>query len=145
MLIWLRVAKKNLCPLMQTISVPITPTVWPSYVKGSVFLAQLGYIIGNDNLDKTMKRYYDTWKFKHPNDNDFRRIAEKVSSIHLGWYLDYWKNTTHFIDYALDTVVPEGGSTLVTMKRIGKMPMPVDVLVTYKDGSKKSGIMLLWV
>ncbi len=109
-----------------------------SYTKGSVFLAQLGYIIGEKNLDKTMKRYYSTWKFKHPNDNDFKRIAEKISGIHLGWYLDYWKNTTHSIDYAVESVVPnDKNSVLVTMKRIGKMPMPIDVLVTYKDGKKQ--------
>ncbi|MDX1721054.1 MAG: M1 family metallopeptidase, partial [Salegentibacter mishustinae] len=41
-----------------------------AYSKGAVFLAQLGYIIGKDNLDKTLKRYYDEWKFKHPTPND---------------------------------------------------------------------------
>ena len=37
-----------------------------AYSKGSVFLSQLGYIIGKENLDKTLKRYYEEFKFKHP-------------------------------------------------------------------------------
>ncbi|MFM2368046.1 MAG: hypothetical protein RL619_342, partial [Bacteroidota bacterium] len=37
-----------------------------SYVKGSIFLSQLGYVIGQDNLAKTIKKYYQDFKFKHP-------------------------------------------------------------------------------
>ena len=50
-----------------------------SYSKGAVFLSQLGYIIGEKNLSKTIKRYYEEFKFKHPTPNDFKRVAEKVS------------------------------------------------------------------
>ncbi|HEU4789131.1 MAG TPA: M1 family metallopeptidase, partial [Flavobacterium sp.] len=38
-----------------------------SYVKGSIFLSQLVYVIGQDNLDKTLKKYYQDFKFKHPS------------------------------------------------------------------------------
>ncbi len=44
-------------------------------------MAQLGYIIGQENLDKTLNRYYDEWAFKHPTPNDFIRVAEKVSGL----------------------------------------------------------------
>ena len=37
-----------------------------AYTKGRVFLHQLGYIIGQENLDKTLLRYFNVWKFKHP-------------------------------------------------------------------------------
>ncbi|MDX1783390.1 MAG: M1 family metallopeptidase, partial [Aequorivita vladivostokensis] len=50
-----------------------------AYSKGSVFLTQLGYVIGPENLSKTLKRYYSDFKFKHPTPNDFIRTAEKVS------------------------------------------------------------------
>ena len=33
-----------------------------SYSKGSVFMAQLGYIIGEESLKKTIKRYYEDFK-----------------------------------------------------------------------------------
>ena len=59
-----------------------------AYSKGSVFLSQLGYIIGKENLNKTLKRYYEEFKFKHPTPNDFKRVAEKVSDLELEWYLN---------------------------------------------------------
>ena len=106
-----------------------------AYNKVAVFLGQLGYIIGTENLFKTLQIYYDEYKFKHPVPNDVRRIAERVSGIQLRWYLTDWTQTTNTIDYAIESVVPEKSITQINLKRIGLMPMPLDVLVKYKDGS----------
>jgi len=83
-----------------------------SYSKGAVFLAQLGYIVSDSVLDKILLSYYNTWRFKHPNPNDFIRIAEKDINL-------------------------VAGKAMVNLRRVGKMPMPVDVLVTYKDGTQE--------
>jgi len=106
-----------------------------AYSKGAIFMAQLGYVIGKENLDKTIKRYYSEWKFKHPTPNDFIRIAEKVSRAELDWYLMDWTQTTNTIDYGVKDVTTEGNTTTVSLERIGLMPMPLDVNVTYEDGS----------
>ncbi|MAO34368.1 MAG: peptidase M1 [Zunongwangia sp.] len=108
-----------------------------AYSKGAVFLAQLGYIIGQENLAKTLNRYYDEWKFKHPTPNDFIRVAEKVSGAELHWYLTDWTETTNQIDYAINSVEEAENGTKVTLERKGLMPMPVEVTVTLNDGSKK--------
>ena len=104
-----------------------------SYVKGQIFLSQLGYIIGEANLDKTLKKYFKDFKFKHPNPNDIKRTAEKVSGIQLGWYLNEWIETTHTIDYAVKSV----SNNKITLNRIGQMPMPVDIKVTYSDDTSE--------
>ncbi len=108
-----------------------------AYTKGSVFLSQLGYIIGEENLKKTLKRYYHDWKFKHPTPNDFLRVAEKVSGAELDWYLMDWAQTTNTIDYGIKNVAENNGKTTVTLERIGNMPMPLDIKVTYGDGSSE--------
>ncbi len=108
-----------------------------AYGKGAVFLAQLGYITGEAALDKILLEYYSQWHFKHPNPNDFIRIAEKISGMELQWYKEYWIYTTKTIDYAVGDINVADGKSFVTLKRLGYMPMPVDVLVTYKDGSKE--------
>lgn len=108
-----------------------------AYSKGAVFLAQLGYIIGQDKLIATLKRYFDDFKFKHPTPNDFIRSAEKVSGMELEWYLTDWTQTTNTIDYAVESVEAAGNKTAITLKRIGLMPMPMDVLVVFKDDSQK--------
>ena len=106
-----------------------------SYTKGAIFLMQLSYIIGEDNLYKGLRRYYNQWKFKHPNEHDFIRIMEKVSGIELDWYLDYWIKTIHQIDYSV--VVRDNDSKYlgIIISRIGKMPMPIEIEIQYDDFS----------
>ena len=108
-----------------------------AYSKGEVFMEQLGYIVGAAVRDKILLEYYKQWRFKHPNANDFIRIAEKVSDMKLDWYKEYWINSTKTIDYKIDSLWEEGGITKVRIKRIGLMPMPVDLQLTFKDGSKE--------
>ncbi len=108
-----------------------------AYNKGAVFLGQLGYIIGTDNLYKTLQTYYNEFKFKHPVPNDIRRIAERVSGIQLRWYLTDWTQTTNTIDYAIVGVTAKENSSQINLERKGLMPMPLDVLVKYKDGTQE--------
>ncbi|MDE3236936.1 MAG: M1 family metallopeptidase [Bacteroidota bacterium] len=108
-----------------------------AYSKGAVFLAQLGYIVGDSVRNKILLEYYKEWRFKHPNANDFIRVAEKVSGLELQWYKEYWVYTTKTIDYAVGDINVVDGKTQITLKRLGKMPMPVDVLMTFKDGTKE--------
>lgn len=108
-----------------------------AYSKGALFLTQLGYIIGPENLSKTLKRFYSDFKFTHPTPNDFIRTAEKVSGFELDWYLTDWTKTTNTIDYGIKEVETEGKKTKVTLERIGLMPMPIDLYVTYEDGSQE--------
>ncbi len=108
-----------------------------AYVKGSAFLQQLNYIEGDAVFKKAMLAYFDTWKFKHPNVNDVMRIHEKTSGLELDWFKEYFVNTTHTIDYGIESVSENGKKTQVTLKKIGIMPMPLDIVVTYKNGSKE--------
>jgi hypothetical protein len=108
-----------------------------AYSKGAVFLAQLEYIIGKENVAKTLNRYYDEWAFKHPTPNDFIRVAEKVSGAELDWYLMDWTQTTNQIDESIKEVTPGMDGTKLTLESIGLMPMPIDLDVTYEDGTKE--------
>ena len=104
-----------------------------AYSKGAVFIAQLGYIIGKDNLDKTIKKYFKDFSFKHPKPMDFVRTAERITDLELDWYMIDFGQTTNKIDYGVKSV--EGKS--ITLERIGLMPMPIDLSVTYTDGSSE--------
>jgi aminopeptidase N len=106
-----------------------------SYYKGAVFLRQLGYIVGEKNLDKILLEYYRQWRFKHPNANDFIRVAEKTSGFQLQWYKEYMVNTVKTINYTIDSLWEEGGVSKIRLRRIGQMPMPIDLQLTFKDGS----------
>ena len=109
-----------------------------AYSKGSIFLSQLGYVIGNENLMKTIRRYYKEYAFKHPTPTDFIRIAEKVSGTQLEWYLNDWSRTTNTIDYGIKDVIAKDNKTSITLQRIGRMPMPIDLYVEYTDGTAET-------
>jgi len=107
-----------------------------SYSKGEIFLEQLGYITGAKTRDGILLQYYREWHMKHPNANDFVRVAEKVSNMKLDWYKEYWINTTKTIDYGIDSVWQEGNKTKIRLINHGKMPMPIDLQLTFKNGKK---------
>ena len=109
-----------------------------AYSKGSIFLAQLGYVIGQDKLMQTLRKYYEDFKFKHPTPNDFIRTAEKVTDMELDWYLMDWTQTTNTIDYGIKEVVADGDQTRIVMERIGLMPMPLDILLVDSEGNQET-------
>jgi aminopeptidase N len=107
------------------------------YDKGAVLLEQLGYITGAETRDRILLEYFREWKFHHPGVNDFFRVAEKVSGLKLDWYRSYFVNSTKTIDYGIDSLWQENNNLKIRLKNNGKMPMPVDVMLTFKDGSRE--------
>ena len=106
-----------------------------AYYKGLLFLTQLDYLMGNEALQKTLKRYYNEYAFKNPTPNDFIRIAEKVSGMQLQWFLNEFMETDHTADYAISKVEGKDNKTEVTLKRVGRLPLSIDLWVTDKAGN----------
>ena len=114
-----------------------------AYSKGATLLGILGYVIGDSVRDAVLLNYYNTWKFKHPNANDFFRVAEKTSGLQLQWLKEYWVNSTKTIDYGLNDIQAGNNTAIISIQRLGKLPMPIEVLITYKDGTTELHYMPL--
>jgi hypothetical protein len=116
------------------------------YNKGETYLYQLKGFLGDELFYKTMKRFFNTYRFKHPNDLDFIRVAEKESGFILDWYHEYMVNSTKTIDYSIDTVYTQtivmdsiGQTqvyTIISMKKLGSFPMPLELVITLKDDNQ---------
>ncbi len=109
-----------------------------AYSMGALFLNQLRYMMGDAAFYSGMKKYYNTWKMRHPEPNDFVRIMERASGLQLHWFLRYWIYTTKHIDYGIGSMIEQDGSTLVALQRLGDLPMPIDVLVKYTNGTSET-------
>jgi aminopeptidase N len=109
-----------------------------AYSKGEVLVEQLGAVIGEKVRNEGMKEYFKTWAFKHPGPTDFKRVMERTSGLELDWYFDYFVNTTHTIDYAISKVATNKKTSTITLEKVGIMPMPQDLKVTFKDGTSSS-------
>ena len=105
-----------------------------SYSAGSLFLNQLEYIVGPFAFDTGMKRYWSAWQFKHPTPEDFIRIMERVSDLELDWYLSYYVDQVKSVDYAITSVSPVMNGVVISLARLGKFPMPIDIEVEYAGG-----------
>lgn len=107
-----------------------------SYVAGEIFLAQLRYIIGEQTLYRCLRKYFDTWKFKHPRPMDFIRVVEKETGLELDWYLEQFVNSLNTIDYEVVNAKQKGDSTTIQIKRAGRFPMPVDIRIILTNGKE---------
>jgi hypothetical protein len=71
------------------------------YAKGAVAMKYLRGYLGDSIYDAAMHRYFDEWKFKHPQPEDLRQVLETSTGKNLGWFFDEVINTDKRLDYAI--------------------------------------------
>jgi hypothetical protein len=106
------------------------------YSKTAIVFDYLMAYLGEDMYDKCMQRYFNEWKFKHPQPEDLRKIFEEETGKDLAWFFDGLIKTTKKIDYKVisaknDTVNPE--NVLLKIKNKGKIHGPFSIS-SIKDG-----------
>ncbi len=102
--------------------------------------ASLGYLamkdlLGDAEFKKCLQAYMDRWHGKHPIPWDFFYTFDNVSGKNLDWFWNAWFFTNSYIDLSLKSAVKTAGGYTITMDNIGGMPAPVDLNITYADGS----------
>jgi hypothetical protein len=107
-----------------------------AYYKGQLFAELIRYMIGDNTMRLGFQKYYQNWKFKHPEPNDFVKNFEDVSGMELSWFQNYWLNTTKAVDLGIDSVTFKGNDAWLVFSSKG-VPLPVEFSVEMKDKSKK--------
>jgi len=107
-----------------------------AYSRGEIFMAQLRYIVGDEAFERGVLRFFETWKFKHPEPWDMIRIMERESGLQLDWFYHQFVETTKIIDYGISRVEAGKGNTEIHLERIGTMSMPLKLRVYLRDGSQ---------
>ncbi len=102
------------------------------YAKAQLFYEELRYVVGDADMRRILRTYFDRWKLKHVNEDAFRSVCEEVSRQDLGWLFAQWLHATLWIDYRLQRVrrhrLPDGRwRTTVTIERRGEGWMPVEI------------------
>ena len=109
-----------------------------AYAKPSAALYVLrNTIMGPELFDAAFKEYAQRWKFKRPGPADFFRTMEDASAVDLDWFWRGWFYEPAALDQAIGSVTakPRRGRVGVEINNLRRMVMPVDMLVTYDDGS----------
>ncbi|MDD2982972.1 MAG: M1 family metallopeptidase [Crocinitomicaceae bacterium] len=118
---------------------------------GMVFLYLKDYL-GEEKFDQAMKVYFETYKFKHPQPEDLRRVLEENTGKNLSWLFDDLIQTTNHMDYKIKSVKQSKQGKVVTVKNVGQVNGPIGVSVVRNDsiveqkwiepGKKKSTVLI---
>jgi len=97
-------------------------------------------ILDSTRFDLAFREYIRRWAFKHPTPADFFRsmndgVGEDLSYFWRGWFF-----RTDVVDQAVDSVLTRRDSSGTSLTGIflsspGGLPMPVDLRLTFADGS----------
>ena len=118
------------------------------YGKTPLIFNYLEAYLGTEAFDKVMKKYFETWKYHHPQPEDVSQIFEAETGKNLSWFFDDLMKTTKKLDYKITDVKAFGkdghhgkkeeqsepeDSLLVTIKNVNEIASPVTVSVMRKD------------
>jgi hypothetical protein len=101
-----------------------------------MLLALRTKVLGPEVFDTAFREYTRRWAFKHPQPADFFRTIEEVSGRDLAWFWRGFFYTTAALDQSVESVkqTPDG-TTLISLRSLGAAVMPVQLELTFDDGS----------
>jgi hypothetical protein len=120
---------------------------WPAtsgsitYDKTALWLHTLERHLGWPVLQKIMSTYFERWKFRHPQPQDFFDVANEVSGQDLTWFFDQVYRSSNAFDYAVQELLSERTAdgryrTVVAAQRLGEATFPIDVVTTFDNGEQ---------
>ncbi|MBI4646827.1 MAG: M1 family metallopeptidase [Bacteroidia bacterium] len=74
------------------------------YMKTAFLFNYLKEYLGVEKFDIIMKKYYEIWKFKHPQPNDLYNIFKENTGKNIDWFFNDLLSTTKPIDYKIKSV-----------------------------------------
>jgi aminopeptidase N len=109
-----------------------------AYGKPSLGYLALKDLLGDATFRRALHGFMDRWHGKHPIPWDFFNTVNDVTGRNLNWFFDAWYFDNSYIDLAVRGVTRSANGYRVALENIGGMPAPVDVVVTYGDGTSET-------
>ncbi|MCI0665505.1 MAG: M1 family metallopeptidase [Acidobacteria bacterium] len=115
-----------------------------SYPRSGLVLNTLERYLGDDLMARVMREYHQKWRYRHPASQDFFDTVNQVAGKDLSWFFDQFVKGIETLDYE----IAEAGSnkikdnqyeTDISIRRNGEAWFPVELVFSFKDGSKIIG------
>lgn len=103
------------------------------YMKPAVGLYVLQDILGEKLFKECLYTYIDIWKGKHPTPSDFFNVVNETAHKNLNWFWKSWFFEAENPDLSIDNVIAKNNIYEVVIKKIGDLPIPVFLTVTFED------------
>jgi hypothetical protein len=109
-----------------------------SYVKASVSYYVLKDILGEDLFKKALQEYINRWNGKHPIPWDYFFTFNDAAKEDLSWFWNPWYFEKGFPDLAVKDVNMKKNNAEITIEKIGAVPVPIDLKITFADDSTEA-------
>lgn len=106
-----------------------------AYIRPGLAYYFLFDMLGRDDFLKALHLYMDRWHGKHPLPYDFFFSFNEALGENLNWYWKPWFFERGYPDLGVEYVKEKKGSFKIAVKKIGSIPVPAALTVTYFDGS----------
>ncbi len=103
-----------------------------AYSKPAFFLRYLEAYLGVNIFDTILKRYFDEFKFRHPQSEDFILICEEVSGRDLKQFFNDFLHTTKYCDWHIKKL----SRNSLVIENKGEFLLPTDLLVQTDNGAQ---------
>ena len=120
-----------------------------SYPRASLALQTLERYLGESNMNRVMRTYFEKWSYRHPTSSNFFDVASQVSDRDLSWFFRQYFRGTATLDYEItdiSSIVRESTGTSksydtdVVVRRKGEAWFPVELRLTLEDGSRVEAV-----
>lgn len=109
-----------------------------SYSKPASFLFVLKNLLGKSLFIKVFQDFMADWNGKHPTPYDLFNTINTSAKTNLNWLIRPWFYEYGTIDLAIRKVKFHGNAYKIDIENIGGYPVPINLKLTYHDGSGKS-------
>ncbi len=106
-----------------------------SYPKPALGYLYVKDMLGDELFHKALHTYIRNWNGKHPIPYDFFNSINAGSGKNLNWFWKRWFFDNGVPDLAISKFTETGNQKKIIIESKGTKPVPVDIGITYKDGS----------
>ena len=101
--------------------------------KAGLGLAYLAEYMGDEEVNRSIREFYETYKLKQVKPQDFRNILESHADKDISWFFDSYVSSNRRIDFKIKKVVKEEDSLRVTLKNKTGTNVPISLFGIDKD------------
>ncbi|TNE60405.1 MAG: peptidase [Bacteroidetes bacterium] len=109
-----------------------------SYPKPALGYLYVKDMLGDTRFFKALHHYIQNWNGKHPMPYDFFYSMNAGAGENLNWFWKRWFFDSGVPDLAIEKVTQRGSRKEVVIVSKGTKPVPVDLTITYSDGSTEA-------
>lgn len=104
-----------------------------AYTRPATAYSVLRQIMGDDLFKAAMDEYIRRWNHKHPSPWDFFNTFNMVAGEDLSWFWNPWFFERGSADLTIKSLTPDN---VILIQKVGIMPVPVQLTITFEDGSE---------